>query len=585
LLHWPFAAFILVLIGTGLRIAADEPAMRWLNFLDPILPRESLWYWHLIGAVGFTAIFAAYISYMITARLGARVRIGASRFSAIWRGGAARWPAFGVVVLWFAFGAFTAEIVSGILLFLGQAGWALNVHRNAVWLCIVFPFLHVTAHYLHGGFDQLLRIVRPTKLVVPPPPPDVLALLAEHVQLIDDLRQGRKTEAPRAEQVEEATRSSTYPLLTAFAVGSVVVAGAFVVQWQTAWTLIVPAIDEAGRLEAPVLDGDISDPIWSYSPPIRVLTDQGASFGGTGESWVEIRAAHDKDNIFIALVWEDKTRSLKHRPLIKRIDGWHVASTQPTPETEEFYNEDQFSVLLSPPTVPVVGGAIHLSPRPVDGLPPGASGRGLHYTNAGSIADLWIWRADHGGLVSTLEDAHFAPPSAPTSEQLAGNERYAGGYVPDAGDDCFIDNFLPTNHQDASHPAKPIRLPKDLAVTALEMGDIHGSPDVSESEDARWWLRMDDSEPYSAERDVSIPLRTVIPGILMTCTPSGDRADVKGIARWSADRWTLELSRPLDTKSPEDLPIQNDAMIWLAAFDHAATRHTRHIRPIYLDIR
>lgn len=575
---------LVILIGTGLRIAADEPSLRWLTILDFVLPRENLWFWHLVGALGFTASFAAYAAYILTARLGQRTRLDGSRLAALWRGGPARWPALNAIVLWVAFGAFTAEIVSGILLFVGQAGWALFVHRHSVWFCLCFPILHVLGHFVQGGGGQLLRIVRPAMLVVPPPPPDVLALLAEHVQLVDDLQQGRETPSESSKPDARVQESVVRPFVAVLAVAVVVVATGFALQRQTGTTLMVPLLGQPGLLNAPVIDGDISDPAWTIARPIHILTGQGANFGSTGQTRIEIKAVRDLDNIYLALVWEDPTRSLKHRPLVKRSDGWHVAITQPSPAGEEIYNEDQFSVLLSVPTAPVVGAAIHLSPNPLLGYPASSTGRGMHYTALDAMADVWLWRAGHGGNAGVVDDAHFGPPVTPTPRQQAGQADYAAGFAPDAVEICFADNFKAANDPPSGWIVTPLRLPANAALTADLMGNIHGSPEISEEPDARWWMTAQESEPYSRRMDETIPLGAVIPSVLMLCVPSGDQADVRGKAVWAADRWTLEITRALDTKSDVDLKIVSGVMMWLAAFDHAATRHTRHVRPIYLEL-
>ena len=59
---------------------------------------------------------------------------------------------------------------------------------------------------------------------------------------------------------------------------------------------------------------------------------------------------------------------------------------------------------------------------------------------------------------------------------------------------------------------------------------------------------------------------------------------MKCAARWLAGRWTLEVSRRLNTGSKFDIPIATGVSMWVAAFDHSQTRHTRHLRPIKLEV-
>ena len=78
----------------------------------------------------------------------------------------------------------------------------------------------------------------------------------------------------------------------------------------------------------------------------------------------------------------------------------------------------------------------------------------------------------------------------------------------------------------------PLRL-KDISWIALGVDDAHASADISDPEDARYWMSNSESEPYTPDLDQRFPESSVIPGIIMTCVPSGDRADLSGQALWS----------------------------------------------------
>ena len=77
---------------------------------------------------------------------------------------------------------------------------------------------------------------------------------------------------------------------------------------------------------------------------------------------------------------------------------------------------------------------------------------------------------------------------------------------------------------------------------------------------------------------------TVIPGVIMSGEFSGDRADVRCAARWAAGRWSLEVARRLDTGSANDVAIESGVFMRVAAFDHTQVRHTRHVRPVRLEV-
>src|SRR5438309_419870 len=118
--------------------------------------------------------------------------------------------------------------------------------------------------------------------------------------------------------------------------------------------------------------------------PLGLLTGEGGNFDGKGEARIEIRAVHDGTYAYFLFTWQDSTRSLKHLPLVKEADGWHLLHSGFQLGDEHEYSEDKFSVLLTTSDVTLAGGrTFHPGPQPVAGAPATMSGRGLHYTAAG----------------------------------------------------------------------------------------------------------------------------------------------------------------------------------------------------------
>jgi hypothetical protein len=182
-----------------------------------------------------------------------------------------------------------------------------------------------------------------------------------------------------------------------------------------------------------------------------------------------------------------------------------------------------------------------------------------------------------------MDDTHFGPPLDPTPTQVANLTPYRGGFAADPGRANYTDNFV-ADAGSASGLVRPLRLPTDLAATATAMGEIALDPDLGESEGARWFMTTAESAPYSVDRDRGIPAGTVIPGVIIDGDFSGDRADVRCAARWASGHWALEVARRLDTHSRYDVPLQTGVFMRVAAFDHSQIRHTRHVRPIRLEV-
>lgn len=569
-LHLIVLVSFLVLLLTGLRIAADDPIAPWLSALDAVLPVENLWFRHLVAALVLMTTLSGYIIYIFRARLTARVRLDKPRLAGLRRRGTPLYAALHTLAYWGLMLSLLAEVISGTALFLGFGAPHLAIHFWATWSCIACVALHVGLQAAMGGVSQLARIFRPAALVVAPPPPDFAELLAEQLNRNLD---GNRTRSP-------PTTVNAHPIATAcaamFAVGAIAIGAEDLTRPELLVRLVTPA-------EAPQLDGDLSDPVWTKAAPVSVLTTQGEDFGGTGQSRVDVRAVHDGEFIYFAFTWADPTRSLKHLPLVKSKDGWRVAQTDHDKGDEKLFHEDKFAVLFTPPSLPLIGSAIHLAVAPSAGKPSSGTGRGLHYTN-GPIADVWQWRASHEGFGGHVDNCYFGALAEPTPEQNNGHARYTGGFAIDPGPPAYRPNVQGEPTKVGGERILPWRLPRDRAATTRALGRLSDTTAMSESEGARWWMTETESIPYTATADNALPVGTVIPGVVMHDLVPTSRNSVRGVARWAAGRWTLEIARRLYTGSAYDIGMKTGVLMWVAAFDHSETRHTRHLRPFRLEI-
>jgi hypothetical protein len=495
----------------------------------------------------------------------------------------------------------------------------MQIHWYATWIVPVFIIMHVATHYSIGGKSQLFRVVRPSAL--PPPPPrldavELLTMLVEQTERLEESEVPVKAApamAPAAQRPGEAIRSRGEPQdgtrrpraatpgkaptrrrNATFQSNPFVVAAAVAI---TAGSALVAAdylaedtltIHRVATADTPTLDGDTSDHVWRSIAAHEVITNQGGNFDGTGESRIEIRAVHDGTWAYFLFTWEDPTRSLKQLPMIKKVDGWYLLHNGLENGDEHDYNEDKFSALFTTLGVTLAGDrTFHASPQPMSDKPATMSGRGIHYTPAPDVyADVWQWKATSGGPSGYLDDDHFGPPADPTPQQANNTVPYRGGFAPDPGTSNYHDNFMfdAEAMKAGNHVVKPLRLPKDVTAMTAAMGEISLDPNMGESETARWFLTDTDSVPYSAEADGRIPVGTVVPGVIMSGAYSGDRADVRCAARWASGHWALEVARKLDTGSKYDIALKSGVFMRVSAFDHSQIRHTRHVRPIRLEV-
>ncbi len=379
------------------------------------------------------------------------------------------------------------------------------------------------------------------------------------------------------------------PLVVAAAIAITGTSALLAADWLSVDRLQVHRIEVT---DAPTLDGDTSDRVWRNIQPYSVMTNEGGNFDGKGESRVDIRAVHDGTWAYFLFIWQDPTRSLKQLPLIKEIDGWHVLHNGHESGDEHDYNEDKFSVLLTTSDAVLAGdNTFHAGPRPIAERPATMTGRGLHFTTDSRYVDVWQWKATSGGPTGWMDDAHIGPPLDPTPEQARYVTPYRGGFAPDPGTPNYSENFtaspeIPFEVNPQANPlVTPRRLPKDLAAIQAAMGgEISLEPNLGESDGARWFMTESESVPYATELDKLIPKGTVLPGVILAGDFTGDRADVRCAARWASGHWALEVARKLDTKSPYDVPLKSGTFMRVAAFDHSQIRHTRHVRPIRLEV-
>ena len=613
ILHWTFVAAFAVALVTGLRIATETPDRTWLNWFDAVLPRGSAWVAHMQAAIVLSSVAIGYVVYMLRSGLGRRVQLDKVRVRGLFRRGQVRLSAMIAMMYWVFFVTMSGLLISGGLLYFGfYSGYDVAMlHWVGTWVILAFVVLHVLTQYRSGGVAQLLRIFRPSAL--PPPPPrldaaELLGMLAEQSARAAEFKHFNAPPEvpshplqPHPEARHDRTRDdrprepgpvprSRNPTLQANAFVVAVAAaftGASLLVATDRLTVDSVQIRRINPADAPVLDGDTSDRAWRNVKPFSLLTGEGGNFDGKGEARIEIRAVHDGTYAYFLFTWQDSTRSLKQLPLVKEADGWHLLHSGFQLGDEHQYNEDKFSVLLTTMDVTLAGGrTFHPGPQPVANAPATMSGRGLHYTEAG-YADVWQWKAT-SGAAGWMDDAHFGPPLDPTPMQAANVVPYKGGFATDPGTANYRDNFAV--EADASGGARrsrlvaPLRLPKVVAATTDALGDIDLDPNLGESDGARWFMTDQDSVPYSTDADALIPIGTVIPGVILGGEFSGDRADVRCAARWASGLWALEVKRRLDTTSKFDVPIRSGVFMRVAAFDHSQIRHTRHVRPIRIEV-
>lgn len=531
-IHWTVALLFVLSVITGFRIAADAPDAAWSRALATIALQGEVVIWHAWSAWALVAATAGYVVFLVLAKLVPRVSVDASRLRALSsRDRRTRWQSINVLIYWVAFAALAAAIASGTLLYF-PVEWVPHaavaaLHRVAAWSLIAYVVIHAGAQWWSGGVQGLLKILRPRLAY------GVAAALA---------------------------------IVAASATG----VGVYVADGAAVRPLVI------ARTQAPPrLDGEVNEPIWRGAKAVNILTRGGANLPG-GEVTVTVRAAHDGLNAYFLFEWPDTTRSQKHLPLRKTETGWQVLERDYARQDEDDYYEDKFGVMLARDSRLAGLATSHLGPRPTDGKPGPAGGRGLHYTTDGSIVDVWHWKSVRTGPMGQIDDNYFGPPLDPPKDAKT---RYTGGYTqdPKTGGN-FIQNWKALD----DGAVVPLFLPRDPDVLN-RLGDVNLDPNVGDT--GEWWLPRDRVVVYSPELDATLPVGTILPSVVIEGPFEGDRGDVRAVAKWSRGWWHLEVARKLDTGSRYDVPIGDGTYLWVAVFDHTQTRHSRHLHPLRVELR
>ena len=530
---------MLLSLATGFRIGADMPQAAWAQRMATLALQGEVLFWHIASASLLAAAAAGYAVFLLRARLTRRVAFDTARVQAL-RSSVrrARWRALNVLIYWLAFALLFAAAVTGVLMYAGWVGVAPStiaaLHRAVAWGFTAYVALHVTAQVSAAGWRALLAML-----------------------------------VPRFAHCRAAA-------VAGVALG-VVGAAVYAVD-----TLTVTPLRIARVAEPPRLDGDPSDSAWQQAEAVAVQTHGGANLVD-GDAPLIVRAVVHDNRAYFLFEWPDATRSQKHHPLLKTAAGWRMVQQGYEREDENAYYEDKFAVMLARGSRFAALRAAHLGPRPLDERPGASGNRGLHYTTDGSILDMWHWQSVRTNPMEQAEDDHFGPPGPPRDTFA---ERFAGGYSLDpATVGGAMQNWRNLLEGAAARRLDggvvPRFLPTEPA-TLKRLGRVNLDPAVSD--EGEWWLTADQVSPYTVELDALYPVGTVVPSVVHRGPMQGDRSDVSAVGTWSNGWWRLEMSRQLDTGSAYDVAIGNDTFLWVAVFDHTQTRHSRHLRPLRIEL-
>lgn len=526
-LHSFWTILIFVNAFTGWRIQSDEID----SVLAPIkntLPQGDVWFWHVLSGVVLAGLLISYLFYYSTKKR----KLTQKNLSTVVAKHKAHTIAYGTLIF-----LVLGSLLTGFFNLIDvESKTNLFLHRTLAYGYMLFIILHIASHIQQAGVKQLLRILRPNRRI---------KFLLSSISVV----------FCSVAIIIFWILNNAQPLTVAFT-------------------------------PTPIkIDGRSDEPIWQKANSVSVFTQHGENLHN-GQSKIFIKGLYDANNIYLYLKWQDPTRSQKHLPLIKTKKGWKILQTKFAQADENEFYEDKFAILLANGDALASAKSIHLGQTPLKNQPEPLNGRGFHYTNNGKIYDLWHWQSVRSNMYYQADDSYFgsalhAPTDFPKTlaERKDGTyERYTAGYQkdPPATWDGVGMNWE-TFSEGITQPRRLPTEPDDIKM--LNKASI--SPNTSDMEN--WWLTWDDTEPYTTSKD-DFPIGTVLPSVLLKSKRPNDRGDITAYGYWEKGYWHLEIKRALHTGSPYDVSISNNTYLWFAVFDHTQTRHSRHIRPIKINL-
>jgi hypothetical protein len=303
---------------------------------------------------------------------------------------------------------------------------------------------------------------------------------------------------------------------------------------------------------APALDGNGGDAAWAAAPALVVKLEDGANFGGKGETTVTLKAVYSGDMLYMLVQYADPTNSVRRSPFQKQADGSWKKLADPNDKggDNNVYYEDKWAMIWN------IGNSIKDFNTKGCGVTCHV-GQGKPFGNKytateGELGDIW-----HMKGMRTL-------PYGKVDDQYLDHTRYDKDKAPGAGRKS--DPGGPEYSNINVVNGRPEFMNKDgLAANA------GGSYVVVKGTE----VPFDDAKFKAGDEVAS---HFAVP-------TKGDRADINIAARYANGVWTSEVSRKLITGSKLDVQFDDLAKTYffgVAAFDNAQVRHAVHYDTLML---
>ncbi len=304
---------------------------------------------------------------------------------------------------------------------------------------------------------------------------------------------------------------------------------------------------------APDIDGDAKDAIWKQAPVTKLSAIKGANFKG-GDTGATLQVAHDNENIYLLLTYDDPTLSVRRNPYQKQQDGSWQKLKDPEDKggDNDVYYEDKFGMLWNIDNS-ILGFDRFGCQIACHGGEPGKPYGNKYLEEAGELGDLWHMKWVRTGPNSQADDGYldhtrFDPEKAKGAGRKP-DPKTAGGY-----EDVKLVNGQP---------------------------EFMSKSAVPSNKGGTYWIMAEDKVPFD---DTKFQAGDEVSSIIVAPFV-GDRGDIKVAGMWNNGKWTMEVSRKLVTGSKFDVQFDDLKKTYgfgVALFDNSQVRHAYVEEPLVL---
>ncbi|TBW33793.1 ethylbenzene dehydrogenase [Siculibacillus lacustris] len=310
---------------------------------------------------------------------------------------------------------------------------------------------------------------------------------------------------------------------------------------------------------APVLDAAVVDGVWKTAPATEVKAQKGINFkDGQGNTTGTIQAAYDAKTIWLRVVYDDPTLSVRRMPYVKQADGSWKKLVDPDDKggDNNKYYEDKTALIWNIDHSIFGFDEKFGCQASCHAGEPGKPYGNKYTEDEGELGDIWHMKYVRGGFNGQADN------------QYLDSTRFDAAKFPDAG-----------RKSDASAAGNP----GGYADIKL----VEGKPEFM-SKDAKpankggtYWLKAEDKVAFDDSK--------FVPGdevsSILVAPFTGDRGVIKVSAKWAEGKWTIVFERPLTTASKFDVQFADLSKVYgfgIAFFDNAQVRHAQVREPLHL---